>query len=111
MALSTTTQEAMWWRGFLRELHGTNGALVIHCDNKSAINLAEREVGYSVRSKHIDIRHHYVREQVEDKTIKLVYVASELQAADILTKALPGPKHTEDRKKLGFYNFTLKGGC
>lgn len=65
MGLSTATQEAMWWRGFLRELHGTHGALVIYCDNKSAINLADHEVGYSVRSKHIDIQHRYVREQMK----------------------------------------------
>ncbi|XP_055527164.1 uncharacterized protein LOC129719780 [Wyeomyia smithii] len=101
MALSTATQEAMWWKGFLFELHGTNQALMLKCDNKSAINLAEREVGYSARSKHIDIRHHYIREQVEQKLIKLEHVPSDLQAADILTKSIPGPKQNKDRKKLG----------
>ena len=60
---------------------------------------------------HIDIRHHYVREQVEAKTIKLEYVASDLQAADILTKPLAGPKHIEDKTKVGVYEFRLKGGC
>lgn len=101
MALSMVSQEAIWWRGFLRELYGIDESLVIKCDNKSSICLAEKEMGYSARTKHIDIRHHFVREQVELKSINLEHVASNLQAADILTKALPGPKLNEDRKILG----------
>ncbi|KXJ83823.1 hypothetical protein RP20_CCG001632 [Aedes albopictus] len=101
MALSTVTQEAVWWRGFIRELYSINESLIIKCDNKSSICLAEKEMGYSARTKHIDVRHHFVREQVEAKSIKLEHVASNLQAADILTKALPGPKLQEEMKLLG----------
>ncbi|XP_055523225.1 uncharacterized protein LOC129717372 [Wyeomyia smithii] len=97
MALPMASQEAVWWMGFLRELYGINDSLVINCDNKSSICLAEKETGYPVRTKHIDFRHHFVREQVELKAIKFKLVASNQQAADILTKAL----RLEDRKMLG----------
>lgn len=105
MALSATTQEAMWWRGFIGELTGKTSAIRVSCDNKSAISLAEKEMGYSPRSKHIDIRHHFVREQVELKSIRLQHVASEQQAADVLTKAVPGPKLLEARRYLGVKKF------
>lgn len=103
MALSSATQEAAWWRGFRQELHGAEMPVPIKCDNKSAINLAEKDVGYSSRSKHIDIRHHYVREQLASKAICLNHVSSDLQAADIFTKPIPNTKLFEDRKMLGIH--------
>lgn len=75
MALSAVTQEALWWRGFIAELEGISSPLLINCDNKSAISLAEKEMGYSPRSKHIDIRHHIVQDQIEKKTLQLKHVA------------------------------------
>lgn len=101
MALSSATQEVIWWKGFLDELLGIADPITIKCDNKSAISLAEKEIGYSARTKHIDIRHHFIREQLELKSMKLEHVPSNFQAADILTKALPGSKLIEDRKQLG----------
>lgn len=101
MALSATTQEAIWWRGFINELTGVSMSIPVSCDNKSAIALAEKEMGYSARSKHIDIRHHFVREQVELKSIQLQHVPSNLQTADVLTKPVPGPKLLEARRSLG----------
>ena len=67
----------------------------------SAIHLAEKEIGYSPRSKHIDIRHHFVRENVEEKLIKLEHVSSEAQKADVLTKAVAVSNFVEARKTLG----------
>lgn len=103
MALAATTQESIWWRGFIGELWGQKLAMLIRCDNKSAISLAEKEMGYSPRSKHIDIRHHFVREQIEMKCIKLLHVSSEQQVADVLTKAVPAPKLSEARRSLGVH--------
>lgn len=51
--------------------------------------LAEKEIGYSPRTKHIDMRHHFVREKLNDGTIKVQHVGSDSQKADILTKAIP----------------------
>ncbi|GJZ45624.1 hypothetical protein Tco_0593220 [Tanacetum coccineum] len=60
----------------------------LYCDNKSAIALCCNNVQHS-RSKHIDIRHHFIREQVENRVVELYFVETNYQLADILTKALP----------------------
>nr|GEU88278.1 retrovirus-related Pol polyprotein from transposon TNT 1-94 [Tanacetum cinerariifolium] len=60
----------------------------LYCDNRSAIALCCNNVQHS-RSKHIDIRHHFIREQVERGVVKLYFVSKDYQLADIFTKALP----------------------
>ncbi|XP_055527727.1 uncharacterized protein LOC129720289 [Wyeomyia smithii] len=55
MAMSAAAQEALWWRGFRSEIFGVHQPVQINCDNRSAICLAEKEIGYSPRSKHIDL--------------------------------------------------------
>ena len=61
------------------------------CDNKGSIDSAKNS-GYHPRTKHIDVRHHFVRESVEDGKIVLEYTPTEKMIADALTKAVPGPK-------------------
>ena len=56
-------------------------------DNKSAISLAKNPVMHD-RSKHIELRYHFIRDCVETKKIELEYVATEFQLADMLTKPL-----------------------
>lgn len=56
-------------------------------DNVSAINISKNLVQHS-RTKHIDIRHHFIRELVESRTISLEYVMTEHQLANILIKSL-----------------------
>lgn len=82
----------------------------IVCDNHSAICLAEKEIGYSPRSKHIDLRHHFVREQLERKTISLHYVNSKSQTADVLTKPIPVGRFAEAASNLGVIKFMVKEG-
>ncbi|KXJ78520.1 hypothetical protein RP20_CCG004375 [Aedes albopictus] len=94
MALSAASQEALWWRGFRAELLGRKEPITIYCDNRSTIWLAEKEIGYSPRSKHIDVRHHFVREQLENHTIELKYICSGNQKADALTKPVHGQLKT-----------------
>ncbi|GJY55921.1 retrovirus-related pol polyprotein from transposon TNT 1-94 [Tanacetum coccineum] len=60
----------------------------LYYDNKSAIALCCNNVQHS-RSKHIDIRHHFIREQVEKGVVELYFMRTEYQLADIFTKALP----------------------
>ncbi|GKC88132.1 hypothetical protein Tco_1148781 [Tanacetum coccineum] len=59
----------------------------LYCDNKSAIALCCNNVQHS-RSKHIDIRYHFIKEQVENGVVELYFVRIEYQLADIFTKAL-----------------------
>ena len=63
------------------------GPLTIHCDNTSAINISKNHVHHT-RTKHIDIRHHFLRDHVEKGNITLVHCRTEDQLADIFTKAL-----------------------
>ncbi|GJS47497.1 hypothetical protein Tco_0597618 [Tanacetum coccineum] len=60
----------------------------MYCDNQSAIALCCNSVQHS-RSKHIDIRHHFIKEQVERKVVELYFVETKYQLANIFTKALP----------------------
>nr|GFB40632.1 hypothetical protein [Tanacetum cinerariifolium] len=60
----------------------------LYCDNRSAIALCCNNVQHS-RSKHIDIRHHFIRDQVERGVVELYFVSTDYQLANIFTKALP----------------------
>lgn len=92
MALSAASQEAIWLQSLIKELGGST-KVVVKCDNKSAINLTQNNT-YHSRSKHIDIRHHFIRELVEDKRIIIEYLNTEEMTADILTKSLSRFKHS-----------------
>ncbi|GJS47300.1 retrovirus-related pol polyprotein from transposon TNT 1-94 [Tanacetum coccineum] len=72
----------------------------LYCDNKSAIALCCNNVQHS-RSKHIDIRHHFIREQVEKGVVELYFVRIEYQLADIFTKALPRERFEFILSRLG----------
>lgn len=99
MALSAATQEAMWLRNLNVELLNEDSSMSIFCDSQSAISLACTDI-YHPRSKHIDVRHHYIREKLATGEIAVTAVASECMVADILTKGLPRPKHVQHCKDL-----------
>ncbi|GJU04006.1 retrovirus-related pol polyprotein from transposon TNT 1-94 [Tanacetum coccineum] len=77
----------------------------MYCDNKSAIALCCNNVQHS-RSKHIDIRFHFIKEHVENGVIELYFVNTEYQLADIFTKALGRNRIEFLINKLGNGNFT-----
>lgn len=89
VALTTATQEAIWLRRLLTDVGKPLAEpVVINEDNQGAIAMAKNPVGHA-RTKHIDIRYHFVREGVQDGAIILKYVATDEMIADILTKPLP----------------------
>ncbi len=90
--LTNAAKEMIWYKQMLKELNRTCQENVIFCDNKSTICLAKNPE-YHARSKHIDIRHHFIREKIETGEIKIEFKASETMSADILTKGLPKIKH------------------
>jgi len=73
---------------------------VIQVDNRSAIELAKNPVNHE-RSKHIDVRFHFIREQVKKESVKLVHVASQDQVVDIFTKPLPKELFDKYKKMIG----------
>ena len=109
MAISLTVQEALWIKQLLKEMkfgiYNTSTttssdmiqqlqfipqhAITLWCDNQAAISISKNDVHHH-RTKHIDIRHHFVRDAVASQHVAITWIPSEKQVADILTKAL-GP--------------------
>ena len=78
----------------------TQSIMTIFCDNTSAINISKNPVQHS-RTKHIDIRHHFIRELVEDGVISLEFVPTNDQKADIFTKPLDALRFENLRNSIG----------
>jgi hypothetical protein len=71
----------------------------IYCDNTSAINISKNPVMHS-KTKHIPIKYHFLREQVSEKNIRVEYVGTKEQVADIFTKLLPREAFEYFRQRL-----------
>jgi len=88
IAACSATQEAMWLKSVLEELGlGCPKPLLIAEDNKSTIEFADHP-GHHRKTKHIQRRFHYVREQIQEGNIRLKYCKGEDNIADIFTKPL-----------------------
>ncbi|GKD06467.1 retrovirus-related pol polyprotein from transposon TNT 1-94 [Tanacetum coccineum] len=79
----------------------------LYCDNKSVIALCCNNVQHS-RAKHIDIRYHFIKEQVENGIVELYFVRTEYQLADIFTKLLPQKRFNFLIDKLGMKSMSLE---
>lgn len=100
-AAAAATHEALWLRAMLTELgHPLESATPILIDNTSAIKLGSNPFAHA-KSKHVELKYHIVREQVERANITLVKVDAANQAADCLTKPLSGPATKLAATKLG----------
>jgi hypothetical protein len=101
MASADATRQAVWLRQLLKDLgQSLEGPLPILNDNNAAILLSKNPVNHD-RSKHIDIRHHFLRDKVSDNTIDLSHVPTEDNLADILTKPLGTDTFTGLRDRIG----------
>ncbi|GKD39092.1 hypothetical protein Tco_1259299 [Tanacetum coccineum] len=87
IALSRCCTQVLWMPQ-LSDYGFMLNKIPLYCDNQSAIALCCNSVQHS-RSKHIDIRHHFIKEQVERRVVELYFVETKYQLADIFTKALP----------------------
>ena len=94
-------KEGIWLRSFMKEIRGgEEKPLTISCDNQGAIALA-KDNKFHVRTKHIDLRYHFIREAVEDGKIQVKYVLMDNNISDIFTKPLPRPKFAKFMELLG----------
>ncbi|GJW03058.1 retrovirus-related pol polyprotein from transposon TNT 1-94 [Tanacetum coccineum] len=100
IAISGCYAQILWMRSQLSDYGFAYNHIPLYCDNKSAIALCCNNVQHS-RSKHIDIRHHFIREQVEKGVIELYFIRTEYQLADIFTKALPRERFEFILSRLG----------
>ena len=76
----------------------------ILCDNTSAINLTKNHIQHS-RSKHIDIKHHFIRDHVQKRDIELRFIDTEVQIADIFTKPLAEDRFCNIKNLLNMTSF------
>jgi hypothetical protein len=103
IGLATAAKEALWLKHILIELDRSPKKTIIYCDNQSTICLSLNPEMHA-RSKHIDIRHHFIREKIENQEFEVKYQASEEMVADILTKGLPRIKHYKCMELMGLKN-------
>ncbi|KZV27844.1 hypothetical protein F511_36122 [Dorcoceras hygrometricum] len=88
MAVTEAFKEAKWFKGFMEELGCEQKSLIVHCDNQSAIHLSKHQV-FHERTKHIDVRFHFVREIIESGEVQITKISTEKNPADMCTKVLP----------------------
>ena len=100
VAASEAAREVVWLKRLLNELVALDGVPEIQIDNEAAIRLAQNPE-YHRRTKHIQTRHFFIREQVAEGEIGVKSVTTELQVADALTKALLGPRLKLLMNKMG----------
>lgn len=100
MAMASATQEAIWLRNLQNELFNNTTQIIVYGDNKSALQLAEKPTTFHPRTKHIDIRHHFVRDAISNNQVKFVHKSTEHMTADMLTKAVPTMKHNKCRDEM-----------
>jgi hypothetical protein len=93
MALTHATQQVLWMFSFMSEIRFTRKfPAMLHGDNAASIALTLNTKGHAC-TKHIDIRHHYIRERVAEGEINLIQIPSEENLANIFTKPLPCITH------------------
>ena len=103
VAAAEAAKEAVWIRNFVNDLKipGIHvGEVPLHIDCNSALKLT-RNPEFHAKSKHIDVKHHFVREKVESGEINTKRVGTKDNIADVLTKALARPLHDDLVERLG----------
>ena len=91
----------MWMRQLLRELKfNVDGPTPLFMDNQSAMKAASNPEHHG-KMKHIEVRHHWIRQEVRRKTFQILHVPTEQHTADTLTKALPRAAVELHRLSLG----------
>ncbi|GKB96404.1 retrovirus-related pol polyprotein from transposon TNT 1-94, partial [Tanacetum coccineum] len=105
IALSRCCAQVLWMKSQLTDYGFRFNKILMYCDNKRVIALCCNNVQHS-RSKHIDIRFHFIKEHVENGVIELYFVNTEYQLADIFPKALGRERIEFLINKLGMRSFT-----
>ena len=102
VAVTEASKEMVWLKSFLKELGKKQEDNVLYCDSQSAIHLAKNPSFHS-RTKHIQLRYHFIRSLLEDGILKLEKISGAQNPADMLTKTV-----TIDKLKLCSASVGLK---
>ena len=105
--MAAAVQEAPYLRSLLDEMGVVmDGSTLIKEDNQSCIKMCKNPV-MQKRTKHIDVKYHFVLERVEDETVELQYCPTEFMEAALLTKALNKAKVEQHHRTLMGCSLTL----
>ena len=108
VAAAMATSQVYWLRKILGDIGmKQKEATELFCDNQSAIAMSKNPVFHS-RTRHINIKYHFIREAIEEGEVQLTFCKSEDQVADIFTKALPKEKFFKFRELLGVMEQHIK---
>nr|GEV94332.1 copia protein [Tanacetum cinerariifolium]GEV94421.1 copia protein [Tanacetum cinerariifolium] len=107
IALSGCCAQTLWMRSQLTAYGFQFNKIPLYCNNKSAIALCCNNVQHS-RARHIDVRYHFIKEQVENEIVELYFFQTEYQLADIFTKPLLRERFNFFIEKLGINNMSPK---
>ncbi|GJV94281.1 retrovirus-related pol polyprotein from transposon TNT 1-94 [Tanacetum coccineum] len=107
IALFGCSAQILWMRSQLTDYGFQFNKIPLYCDNKSAIALCCNNVQHS-RAKHIDVRYHFIKEQVENGIVELYFVWTEYQLSNIFTKPLPRERFNFLIEKLGMRSMSPK---
>jgi hypothetical protein len=100
VAAGSCCTQLLWMKHMLADYGFKQGLLSLFCDNTSAINISKNPVLHS-RTKHIEIRYHFIRNLVEEQLLELTFIPTEQQLADLFTKPLDNLRFTSLRKAIG----------
>ena len=87
IAVESCCSQLLWMKKVLTDYGISQDTMVVYCDNSSAIDISKNTTQHS-KTKHIEIRYHFIRDLVERKIVCLEYIPIEHQNADIFTKPL-----------------------
>ena len=100
IAATEACKEVLWMKKFLHELGQKQEKFTLFCDSQSAIHLSKNSAFHS-RSKHIDVRYHWIRDVLEAKELNLEKIHTSENGADMFTKSLPKDKFEDCRERAG----------
>ena len=100
IAVGSCCSRLLWIKKLLSDYGISQDTMVVYCDNFSAIDISKNPVQHS-KTKHIEIRYHYIRDLVERKIVALEYIPIERQNADIFTKPLDRSEFKTLRQVIG----------
>ena len=101
MAASSATKEALWFHKLIAVLFGQiPNPIVIHHDNQICVQMPVNHVFHD-KSKHIEIRYHFICDMVQKGAVELQYIPTDNQTTDVPTKPLPRVKFEYFRGRLG----------
>ncbi|GJT28690.1 hypothetical protein Tco_0908965 [Tanacetum coccineum] len=103
VAAAGCCESILWMKSQLSDYDNLYKMVPIFCDNTSAIAISNNPVLHS-RTKHIDIRYHFIRDHILKGDFKIHFIPTEYQLADIFTKPLDEPTFTRLKAELGMLN-------